>query len=409
MVTVYQFTLPELGEGIHEGEIVKWHVKQNDSVEEDQIILEVQNDKAVVEVPSPVTGKVKEIVAVEGSVSVVGDTLVTFEVKEHQKTEEKHLPNELLATPSVRKLARELGIEIRQISGTGHGGRITKEDIYAVCEGKKSSNDEVIEKLTLDDEHNQYEEQEIKENHEFEQQNDLMLEKEQKEERITLKGTRKVIAEAMSCSKFTAPHVTLIEEVRVDELVQIRKDAKLVADSKEIKLTYLPFVIKAVLAGLKVYPQLNASLIDDDIILKYRYHIGVATDTEQGLYVPVIKNANTKNMWQIAQEIAALASKAREGKLHVDEMKGSTFTITNIGSSGGLYFTPIINYPEAAILGMGRIEEKPVIHNGQIEVGQVMALSLSFDHRIIDGATAQRFLNKVKALLYSPQLLIMEV
>jgi pyruvate dehydrogenase E2 component (dihydrolipoamide acetyltransferase) len=230
------------------------------------------------------------------------------------------------------------------------------------------------------------------------------------EERVPLKGIRKAIAKAMVKSAYTAPHVTIFDEVDVTELVAMRKEAKPLAEERGVKLTYLPFIVKAVVAGLKKFPELNASIDEEkqEIVYKKYYNIGIATSTDDGLLVPVVKAADRKSIFEIAGEISELAKKSRERKATADELKGSTFSITNIGSAGGMFFTPIINYPEVAILGVGRISEKPVVKNGEIVVGQVLSLSLSFDHRLIDGEPAQRFVNYVKQLLENPTLLVME-
>jgi pyruvate dehydrogenase E2 component (dihydrolipoamide acetyltransferase) len=429
-VALFEFKLPELGEGIHEGEIVKWHVQPGDRVEEDQIIVEIQNDKAVVEVPSPVNGKVKEIVAEEGKVCVVGETLIRFEVEgdvgaqAEQPSEDKSVnaqqeqeeagnqaqqdenlkqaqqskstdPVErihILAMPSVRKYARDKGVDITQVSGSGPKGRITREDIDAfLAGGQKQAQPEPgpVRKGAQKP----------------------AVKGERLEERVPLRGVRKVIAQAMVKSVYTAPHVTIMDEANVSKLVELRKTAKPLAEKKGIKLTYLPFIVKAAVAGLKEFPQLNASIDDekDEIIYKYYYNIGIATDTDNGLIVPVVEDADHKNIWQIAEEINDLATRGREGKLSREEMSGSTFSITNIGSAGGMFFTPVINYPEVAILGTGRITEKPVVMDGTITAAPLLALSLSFDHRLIDGAVAQHFINYVKTLLEDPQLLILEL
>ena len=230
-------------------------------------------------------------------------------------------------------------------------------------------------------------------------------------ERVPLKGIRKAIANAMVKSMYTAPHVTILDEVDVTQLVALRKKAKPLAEQKGVKLTYLPFIVKTLVAAARQFPVLNASIDDEknEIVYKKYYNIGIATDTDNGLLVPVVADADRKSIWSIAAEIKDLAARGREGKLAVNEMKGSTITITNIGSAGGMFFTPVINYPEVAILGTGRISEKPVVKNGEVTVASVMALSLSFDHRIIDGATAQHFINYMKQLLEDPQLLVMEV
>ncbi|WP_164828081.1 dihydrolipoamide acetyltransferase family protein, partial [Paenibacillus ehimensis] len=231
------------------------------------------------------------------------------------------------------------------------------------------------------------------------------------EERVPLKGIRKAIANAMVKSAYTAPHVTLMDEVDVTRLVALREKAKPVAEKKGVKLTYLPFIVKALVAAARQFPAMNAMIDEEkqEIVYKKYYHIGIATDTDNGLIVPVIQDADRKNIWTIAAAIKDLAARGREGKLGPNELKGSTLTITNIGSAGGMFFTPIINFPEVAILGTGRISEKPVVKNGEIVIAPVMALSLSFDHRIIDGATAQNFMNYIKQLLADPELLVMEV
>ncbi|MCL6443661.1 MAG: 2-oxo acid dehydrogenase subunit E2, partial [Alicyclobacillus sp.] len=231
------------------------------------------------------------------------------------------------------------------------------------------------------------------------------------EERVPLTTIRKRIAEAMVHAKHTAPHVTIMDEANVTELVKLREEIKPLAAERGVKITYLPFVVKALVAALKLHPQLNASLDDaaQELVLKKYYHIGIATDTERGLLVPVVRHADRKNMWTIAAEINDLATRGRSGKLTPAELKGSTISITNIGSAGGMFFTPIINYPEVAILGTGRITERPIMQNGQVVGAHMMALSLSFDHRVIDGALAQHFMNDIKKLLENPRLLLMEV
>ncbi len=212
---------------------------------------------------------------------------------------------------------------------------------------------------------------------------------------MPLPGIRKIIAQAMARSKYTAPHVTVMDEANVTELVKLRAEIKPLAADRGVKITYLPFIVKAMVAALKEFPELNSSLDDERKNWSYKryFHIGIATDTERGLVVPVVRDADKKNMWTIAAEINDLATRARSNKLMPNEMKGSTISITNIGSVGGMFFTPIINYPEVAILGVGRITERPIIQNGEVVPAHMMALSLSFDHRVVDGALAQRFIN----------------
>jgi pyruvate dehydrogenase E2 component (dihydrolipoamide acetyltransferase) len=437
-VAIFQFKLPDIGEGIHEGEIVKWHIKPGDTIQEDQIIMDVQNDKAVVEIPSPVNGKVIDIKVTEGTVAIVGDVLVTIEVEGAvpQAVEEKvevavgagapantapaaaatpvaapvaspapvatGSTRKVLATPSVRKFAREKGIFLSEVVGTGKNGRITKEDILNYNANGTSPAVAATETVG---------EQSAPATSPAASAPVTYAAGDRVEERVSLKGVRKVIANAMVKSVYTAPHVTIMDEVDVTQLVALRQKAKPLAEKKGVKLTYLPFIVKALVAATRQFPVMNASIDDEknEIVYKKYYNVGIATDTDNGLLVPVVFDADRKNIWNIASEIKDLAVRGREGKLTGAELKGSTITITNIGSAGGMFFTPVINHPEVAILGTGRITEKPVVKNGEIVIAPVMALSLSFDHRIIDGATAQNFVNYIKQLLEDPQLLVMEV
>ncbi|MFF2794624.1 dihydrolipoamide acetyltransferase family protein [Lysinibacillus xylanilyticus] len=445
----FEFRLPDIGEGIHEGEIVKWFVKAGDTVKEDDILCEVQNDKAVVEIPSPVEGTVEEVLVGEGTVAVVGDVLIRFDAPgyedlklkgdEHaeakteaqvqataedgQKVEKAPVKDEqapekaiekteavavavadenkrVIAMPSVRKFAREHDVNIREVKGTGKNGRILKQDIENFLQGGGAveaevapvANEEAVQQETTA------------------QAAPVVLEGEFPETREKMSGIRKAIAKAMVHSKQTAPHVTLMDEVDVTALVAHRKKFKDIAADKGVKLTYLPYVVKALISTLREFPEFNRSLDDatQEIIQKHYYNIGIAADTERGLLVPVIKHADRKSVFAVSNEINELATKAREGKLAPHEMKGASMSITNIGSAGGQWFTPVINHPEVAILGIGRISEKPVIKNGEIVAAPVLALSLSFDHRMIDGATAQNALNHLKRLLSEPELLLME-
>jgi pyruvate dehydrogenase E2 component (dihydrolipoamide acetyltransferase) len=437
-VGIFTFKLPDIGEGIHEGEIVKWHIKEGDAVSEDQTILEVQNDKAVVEIPSPVNGKVKQIKVSEGTVSIVGDELVSFEVEGDGNAAADETPHEpeaetaeqppaadveaiqqadkpetaietdkalILATPSVRKLAREKGVTLDKIKGTGSNGRITREDILGFTGEPPAPASE--NKIKTE----QPKTEQPKKAEKVSAPAVTAAADPNKEERIPLKGVRKIIAEAMVRSKTTAPHVTIMDEVDVTRLVAFRKRMKPIAEQKQIKITYLPFVVKAVVGALRTYPDLNASIDDEkaEIVYKKFYNIGIATDTDNGLMVPVVTGADQKSIWTIAQEINELAEKARNGKLATQDMKNGTFTISNIGSAGGQFFTPVINWPEVAILGVGRISDKPIVKDGLVQSASVLALSLSFDHRLIDGVTAQHFMNYLKQVLGDPDMLMMEV
>ncbi|WP_040979850.1 dihydrolipoamide acetyltransferase family protein [Oceanobacillus jeddahense] len=421
----FNFKLPDIGEGIHEGELVKWFVKEGDEVKEDDVLCEIQNDKSVVEIPSQVDGTVTKIHVAEGEVAVVGDTLISFDAEgyddEEEDTKSEDASSEskeekaeetaeqasdessesdddkrVIAMPSVRKFARDNDVNIKDVQGSGKNGRITKEDVESFLSGdqKEASS----------------EPEETKETAASEGAQAAAPQGEYPETREKMTAMRKAIANSMVNSKSKAPHVTLLDEVDVTDLVAHRKKFKAVAAEQDIKLTYLPYVVKALISASKKFPILNSYIDDstDEIAEKHYYNVGIAADTDRGLLVPVVKNADKKSIFQISSEINELAVKARDGKLKPDEMKGASNTITNIGSAGGQWFTPVLNYPEAAILGIGRIAEKPIVRDGEIVVAPVLALSLSFDHRIVDGATAQNALNQIKRLLNDPQLIMME-
>ncbi|TWE08987.1 pyruvate dehydrogenase E2 component (dihydrolipoamide acetyltransferase) [Neobacillus bataviensis] len=430
----FQFKMPDIGEGIHEGEIVKWFVKPGDKVQEDDVLCEIQNDKAVVEIPSPVEGTVQEVLVGEGTVATVGQVLVTFDAPGYENLQFKgddHAeeapkqaeapaaapaqenaapaaeapqavadPNRrVIAMPSVRKYAREKGVEIRLVSGSGENGRVLKTDIDAFLSGGATAPAAEVTAPAAEEAKT-----------EAPKAAAPIPQGEYPETREKMSGIRKAIAKAMVNSKHTAPHVTLMDEIDVAKLVAHRKKFKEVAAAKGIKLTFLPYIVKALTSALREFPVLNTSLDDatSEIIHKHYYNIGIAADTEKGLLVPVVKDADRKSVFTISNEINELAGKARDGKLAPNEMKGASCTISNIGSAGGQWFTPVINHPEVAILGVGRIAEKPIVRNGEIVAAPVLALSLSFDHRMIDGATAQNAMNHIKRLLNDPELLLME-
>lgn len=423
----FEFKLPALGEGIFEGEIVKWFVKSGDEVQEDDILLEVQSDKSVVEIPSPVTGKINTIVAEEGTVANLGEVIVTIdsddahaqndaseskeEPKEEAQAETTEAPKaeapaqdvevdenrRVIAMPSVRKLARDKGVNIKAVQGTGKNGRVLKDDVLAYAEGGQTTAS--TPEAPAQEAPAQAAPQPV-----------AAPEGDFPETREKIPAMRRAIAKAMVNSKHTAPHVTLMDEVEVQALWDHRKKFKEVAAEQGTKLTFLPYVVKALVSALKAYPALNTSLDDatEEIVHKHYYNIGIAADTERGLLVPVVKNADRKSIFAISDEINELAVKARDGKLSPSEMKGASCTISNIGSAGGQWFTPVINHPEVAILGIGRIAQKPIVKDGEIVAAPVLALSLSFDHRQIDGATGQSAMNHIKRLLNNPELLLME-
>jgi pyruvate dehydrogenase E2 component (dihydrolipoamide acetyltransferase) len=415
----YEFKFPDIGEGLTEGEIVRWLVKEGDEIKEGQPLVEVETDKALAEIPSPKTGVILKILAKEKEIVKVGQVLVIIGEKgealaapppkpksvgvvgELEEAPEEAPAQEVraeaikralvsphaLATPAVRALAKEMGVEIEKVKGTGPEGRVLEKDVRQAMEAKGKPAEEVKKPTKV-------------------RKYDLYG----YVDRIALRGVRRSIAKAMVKSKYTAPHVTTMDEADVTDLWKIRDKEKKVAEQKGIKLTILPFIIKAVIAGLVEHPYLNATLDDEneEIILKKYYNIGVATDTPEGLMVPVVKNAKDKSILQLAEELTQLAEKARNRTIDLADLKGGTFTITNYGALGGIYGTPIINHPEVAILGTGKIKDTAVVRDGRIEIRKILFLALSFDHRVVDGAEAARFLNTVIARLEDPDLILLE-
>jgi pyruvate dehydrogenase E2 component (dihydrolipoamide acetyltransferase) len=440
----FEFKFPDIGEGLTEGEIVRWLVKEGDEVKEGQPLVEVETDKALAEIPSPRTGTVLKIMAKEKEIVKVGQVIVVFgekgETVAPPPQEPKEKPREsvgvvgeleeapleevsavptppeklppppkeevtpraerpaaekppliseyVLATPAVRALAKELGVKIDQIQGSGPEGRVLEKDVRQAAERKEKPPAEPVK--------------EVKKVRKYDLYGYV--------DRIPLRGVRRSIAKAMVKSKFTAPHVTAMDQADVTDLWQIREKQKKVAEAKGIKLTILPFIIKAAIAGLVEHPYVNATLDDEneEIILKKYYNIGVAIDTPEGLMVPVVKNAGDKSILELAKELTELSEKARSRKIDLADLRGGTFTLTNYGAVRGIYGTPIINYPEVAILGIGRIQEIPVAKDGKIEVRKILPLALSFDHRVVDGAEAARFLNTVILRLEDPDLILLE-
>jgi pyruvate dehydrogenase E2 component (dihydrolipoamide acetyltransferase) len=415
----FEFKFPDIGEGLTEGEIVRWLVKEGDEIKEGQPLVEVETDKALAEIPSPKTGVILKIMAKEKEIVKVGQVIVVIGEKGEALAappprpksvgvvgELEEAPEEVpavaakaepakpalvsehvQATPAVRALARESGVDINKVQGTGPGGRVLEKDVRQFAEAKEKpvEPEKKIAKVKKYDLYGYV-------------------------DRIPLRGVRRSIAKAMVKSKYTAPHVSAMDEADVTELWKIREKEKKAAEKKGIKLTILPFIIKAVLAGLSEHPYLNASLDDEneEVVLKKYFNIGLATDTPEGLMVPVVKNAKEKSIFELAQELTQLAEKARNRTIDLADLKGGTFTITNYGAVRGIYGTPIINYPEVAILGIGKIQEMPVVRDGKIVVRKILPLSISFDHRVVDGAEAARFLNTVIARLEDPDLILLE-
>jgi pyruvate dehydrogenase E2 component (dihydrolipoamide acetyltransferase) len=392
-----EFKFPDVGEGIAEGEIVRWLVKEGDSVKEDQDLLEVETDKALITLNSPYTGKVTRLHGKEGDIIKVGDVLTTVDAGDKEGTvtgaekgdsgtvvgtlndnEVVEVIRPVQATPAVRALAKQMGIDLASVKGTGPGGRITKEDVEtaATKTGEQTAEADAYGLV----------------------------------EKIPLRGIRRTVAKRMAEASKRVAEVTIWEDADITELEQVRARERKVAEEKGVKLTYLPFLIKAVIPALNAHPSFNASLDEaaEAIILKKYFNIGIAVDTTDGLIVFVIKDADKKNILDLAKETATLAEKARLRKIDLHELKGSTFTITNYGVVGASYGTPIINYPEVAILGLGKIEDRPVVRSGQIAIRKIMPLSLAFDHRVIDGVEAGRFLGVVIEHLEDPNLMLIE-
>lgn len=416
-MALYEWKLPDVGEGIHEAEIIKWLVSPGEVVKADQPILEIQTDKASVDIPSPVAGQVAEILSQEGDLVPVGTVVIKFHQAEgtdvvHAGDQEIRadappVPMEApipakvvtgrssrraLTTPAVRKLARELGVDIQAVPGTGENGRVLGDDVRQYAQGGGVSPSESSPST---------------------RSTGVLLGSQSEEEvRIALRGTRRAIAEHMVRSKFTAPHVSTMDEVEVSDLVALREQMKERALQESVKLTYLPFIVKAIVGSLKRFPYLNASLDDarHEIVLKSYYHIGIAVDDPEGLVVPVIRHADQKSLLELAREIKDLTERAHQRTLSRAELSGSTFTITNYGSFGGLFATPVINYPEVAIFGTGRIQKKAVVlADDQIVARPVMSVCLTFDHRVVDGGMAGRFTNQVMRYLNRPGELFLEM
>ncbi len=419
-----QFHLPEIGEGVIEGEIVRWLKQPGESVSKNEALIEVMTDKATVEIPSPLAGTVVSHTAAEGDICEVGAPLCEIdESGSAAAAPAKAAPAaaapakgangsaglSVPATPAARALARESGIDLASLP-VDERGRITKSDVMAAQAGGNSAPapapaptpaatpvapaaasvpapapDPIPAPVartapSRDDEH------------------------------IPFRGMRRIIAEGMARSYTNAVHYTYVEQINVTKLVKLRKDAKAAAKEQGVSLSYLPFIVKAVCHALKKYPIVNATLDEANqrITLRKRYHIGMAAATEQGLMVPVIKDADQLSLLDIGREVARLGAAAKQGKVARDELTGSTFTITSLGTIGGVLATPIINYPEVGILGVHAIRKTPIVNeNDEIVVGHIMNLSVSLDHRVVDGFEGASFLQEVRRFLEDPNLLLL--
>ncbi len=434
--------LPELGEGVTEGELVKWTVKIGDTVKADQTVAEIMTDKATVEVPSPYAGVVKELKFKAGDVVKVENVLLTLSssgaapsngpvatssavAASAHSTVVNNAPSQaytktapsapmamqatsggifppvadskVLATPATRRLAREMGVDLNQMTGSGLAGRVTRDDVIGAKGGTSSVVSSGAGATSAGSPTMNFPKPA------FNSTNAAM------EERVDLIGIRKKIAQNLQMSKSIIPHFTIMDEADVSQLVTLRESLKEFAEKNGTKITYLPFVVKALIATIREFPQFNASIDDaaSQIVYKKYFNIGFAADTPNGLVVPVIKNADQKSILDISKEIIDLSKRARDGKLKSDEMKGASITITNIGSVGGTYATPIINHPEVAILGMYKISDKPILKDGQLAFIKSMNYTVTCDHRLIDGAVAANFLKSFFQKIQNPGVLMM--
>ena len=416
-MATFELKLPDIGEGVQEGEIVKWLVKPGDVVAEDQVVVEVMTDKATVSVPTPRGGKVVQTFGKEGEVAKVHHLLVTLEVDgavaapapspghpaapgpaapaPARKAVPARAANEkLLATPVTRRMAREHGLDLSTIAGSGPQGRITKADVEAALagpgDGAVATGPAVAARAPA-----------------------MPLVASAVDQRVPLKGLRKKIAEKMVRSKFTAPHYTFVEEVDASALVSVRNriNAQLAAGGDKSKVSFLPFFCKAVMGAMRAYPQVNANFDDatQELVVRGEFNFGIAAATEEGLTVPVVRGVDRLSIRGLAAEVSRLADAARNRRLKMEELSGGTFTVTSLGQTGGLFATPVINYPEVAIMGVHRMRKRPVVVNDQVVIREVMNLSFSFDHRVIDGAVGAEFAYAVIRLVENPELLFVDM
>ncbi|MDQ3265633.1 MAG: 2-oxo acid dehydrogenase subunit E2 [Myxococcota bacterium] len=414
-MATFELTLPDIGEGVVEGEIVKWLVKEGDAISEDQALVEVMTDKATVTVPSPKKGRVVKTHGKEGDIAKVHHPLVTLELEggapaaaapaaSHAAAApaaaaQKAAPaaastdTKVLATPVTRRMAREHNLDLSTIAGTGPQGRVLKSDVVAAMEGGASAKGTAAPSRAAP--------------------SGPAISQLQGDERVPLRGIRRKIAEKMVKSKFTAPHFTFVEEMDATELVSLRKrlNEQLAASGDTQKLSFLPFFCKAVVAALRKFPHLNANMDEtaQELVVRGTYNLGIAAATDEGLTVPVVKGVETLSIRELANEIARLGAAARDRKLKMEELSGGTFTITSLGQTGGLFATPIINHPEVGILGIHKMRKRPVVKDDQIVIREIMNVSLSFDHRVIDGNVGAEFTYELIRYLEHPELLFLEL
>ncbi len=412
---MFQLVLPDIGEGVVEAEVLKWLVRPGDSVLEDQPLVEVMTDKATVTIPSPKRGRITRLLWKEGDIAKVHHVLLEMEVEgparapaarpaadslaqEARTAVNAGLPadgpapaagarSKPLATPAVRALARELGIDIRSVRGTGPGGRVTKDDLRGSQANGKSVAATALALAPAEAPARAGGAIEV----------------------VPVRGLRRRIAEKMARSTRTVAAFTFVEQLDVGELVRMKEHMARAAADEGVKVTFLPFIVKAAVAALGRYPHLNASFDEEkgELHLKRWYDVGIATSTELGLTVPVLRRAGERSILDMAREIERLAVDSRSGKLRPEDVGGSTFTVTSLGALGGIFATPVINHPEVAILGVHRIRPTPVARDGQVVVRDVMHLSLTSDHRVVDGDEAAAFVYEVIRYLEDPSLLFL--
>ncbi len=462
-MSAFEFKLPDIGEGVTEGEIVEWHVSPGDAVKEDDPMVEVMTDKATVTIGAPKDGTIQDLKYGVGDIAAVGSVLVVIDmegatavgapapeaaaasapapkkddgpaatavgdIKEalpgashfqsrsngangkggngHAEPHSGYFSERPLATPATRKLARDMNVDLRQVPPSGSKGRVTKEDVKSFASGGGGLQ-------TVEPSPPRGAPQSAKAPVAARAPIAIRTPEDERalEDRKPFVGIRRKIAERMQTTKNTAAHFTFVEECDVGRLIDLRARLKPRAEAEGIRLSYLPFIVKAVVASLKKHPVLNSALdvAANELVTRRYYHIGMAAATDAGLMVPVIRNADQLTLLEVAREIDRLGDGARAGKLTPQELSGSTFTITSLGKQGGLFATPILNMPEVGILGVHQMKQKPVVRDGQIVVGDVMLLSLSFDHRIVDGHIGAAFAYDVIDYLEDPGRLMLEM
>ena len=430
----FEFKLPDIGEGVVEGEVVTWHFAEGDQVQEDDPLVEVMTDKATVTIPSPTAGIISKIFFQEGDIAPVGELLISIATDGTAPMETPAptppapstvangapIPSPVaapaasgggrraLATPATRKRARELGVDIQGISGTGPGGRVTLTDVERAAAGSTAAA-QTVPPVSTAAPSRPAPTRPAASPRSVAPATPVVSTADSQV--VPIRGLRKKIYEKMALSKRTASHFTYVEEVDMTRLVETRKRLRPRAEKAGAKLTYLPFIMKAVTLGLMDFPEINAVIDDERMEMTQfkSYNLSIAVATDNGLTVPVIHGVEKKSIFELAETLADVSERARQGKLQRSEFQGGTFTITSLGTLGGMFATPILNYPEVGILGIHKIEDRPVAIDGEIVIRKRMYLSSSFDHRVIDGHVGAGFVQRVKDLLEDPDALLLEL